>query len=251
MFFALCLSPNASGFQEGDQRLIYETTEKSVPLVELYASDARSSCNKAVEHFNSYKQKDPKTDLWKKFVPIVMHVSLWDIPGHKDIFSKKEFNTRLAIYQKNWSVRQVYAPTVVANGLEWSGWARGQNIPMPNRDKAGILKVDGSKKEDVFQVDFVPSKDLEGKSFVVHASLLGFGLRSKPAEGTNQNRSLQHDFVALFLQQQDLKLKDGRHTATVEISRKGLWIKEYAVVFWVSEKDDNRSLQATGGFLPI
>lgn len=253
LILTLCLSCVDLGwaFQAGDKRLIYESPQTPVPIVELYTSDARSSCNKAVEFFNAYKQKDPKTDLWKKFIPIAMHVSLWDIPGYKDAFSKKEFNSRLLAYQKKWRTSQVYAPTVVANGFEWSGWAREQNIPTQDRGDAGILKADGSIKEDVYEISYIPVKTLEEKVIVVNAALLGFGLRSKPSEGTNRNRSLQHEFVALMLKQQELKLKKGLYAGSVELPKKGLWMKEYAVVFWVSEKDDNNSLQATGGFLPI
>ncbi len=241
----------AWAFQAGDKRLIYESPETPVPLVELYTSDARSSCNKAVEFFNAYKKKDPKTDLWKKFVPMAMHVSLWDIPGYKDPFSKKECNERLLAYQKKWRVSQVYAPTVVANGFEWGGWSRGQDIPVQNRGAAGVLKADGSIKEDFYEIEYKPATSMDGKVIVVNAALLGFGLRSKPSEGTNRNQSLQHEFVALQLKQQPLKPKDGLFAGSVELSKKGLWMKEYAVIFWVSEKGDNTSLQATGGYLAI
>ncbi len=251
ILWVLSFASSAWSFQAGDKRLIYESSEKPVPLVELYTSDARSSCNKAVEYFNEFKKRDIKTDLWKKFVPIVMHVSLWDISAYKDAFSKKEFGDRLLAYQKNWGASQVYAPTVAVNGLEWSGWARGQNIPTSTREKAGVLKVDGSVRENMFQVSFTPAKDLEGKTFVVNAALMGFGLRSKPSEGSNRNHSLQHEFVALYLKQAELKVDHGVYVGSVELSKKGLWMKEYAVVFWISEKGKNVAIQSTGGHLPL
>ena len=180
-----------------------------------------------------------------------MHVNYWDAPDYKDAFAKKSFNDFLLRYQNLWNMKHAYAPTVVLNGTEWGGWSHGQEIPKISPKDVGVLSVDGTKSEDHFLVEFAPSKEVDTYGLTAHATLLGFGLRSKPAEGENQGHLLSHDFIALIYQEQLLQLSYGVWTADFEISpKKMIHADQYAIVFWVTSGDNMRPIQVAGGYLP-
>ena len=234
----------------GDERLYFKSERTQNTLVELYTSDLNAGCNAALEWMSS-QEKNPPAGLWKKFVPLAMHVSYWDVPGGRDGFAKKTFDDFLLSYKKLWKVSRVYAPTVVVNGTEWGGWSHGQDIPQAPPNDVGVLSADGRKREDHFLVEFIPSKKIEADGLTVHAALLGFGLASKPSEGENRGTALKHDFIVLSYMEQSFRLSYGVLTTDLEISvKKALRAKKYAVVFWVTPGQDMRPIQATGGYLP-
>lgn len=233
-----------------NEGLYFKSGRTQNTLVELYTSDMNSGCNAALQWMSSLQSKDPQA-LWKYFVPIAMHVGYWDVPGGKDTFAQKAFDDFLLRYKKLWSMSRVYAPAMVVNGTEWGGWSRDQDIPKALPNDVGVLSADGSKRENHFLVEFVPSRKIAADGLTVHSALLGFGLASKPSEGENSGQILAHDFVALSYKEQSFRLSYGVLTSDFEISMKKVArAKKYAVVFWVTPGEDVRPIQATGGYLP-
>ena len=233
-----------------DEPLYFKSERTQNTLIELYTSDLNSGGNDALRWMSSLGEKEPKA-LWRDHVPLVMHVSYWNVPGARDTFAQKVFDDFLLRYKKLWNVNRVYAPAMVVNGTEWGGWSRGQDIPaIPSRD-VGVLSADGRKRENHYLVEFVPTQKIDATGLTVHAALLGFGLVSKPSEGDNRGHALTHDFVALAYAEQSFHLSYGVLTSDFEISpKKVIRAKKYAVVFWVTPGDEVRPIQATGGYLP-
>jgi hypothetical protein len=220
-------------------------------IVMLFTSDANSACNPALEWMRAQRQKDPKTDLWRTFVPVAMHVGQWDTSAHKDTRAKKEFDEMLNAFQRNWSAAKTYAPTVAVNGVEWSGWARGQDVPLSAGKATGVLSVSRKEFEDTYRVEFVPDAKLAGP-FTLHATLLSFDVITRPNEGKNKGKTLTHDFIALLYQKRDLQAGRTAHTGSVDIKvPRALRPERLAVAFWVTQKDRVVPLQAAGDFLKL
>lgn len=248
-----CLFLLTGAAQEGtkEERLIFQTEKAQNTFIELYTSDANAACNNALSWMSRLKTSGDSAGLWKRIVPVAMHVDYWDELGHKDTFAQKPFNEFLLRYKRKWAASKVYAPTLVVNGTEWNGWSRGQDIPAGLPRDVGMLKVDGSKREFHYLVAFVPEKAVDTGDLVVHGVLLAFNAKSKPFEGENRGRLLNHDFVAIAYRKQPLKLSYGIQVADIELpSKKGAKPGQYAVAFWVTRQYDNQAIQATGGYLP-
>ena len=242
----LCLNP---AYAKNDASFASERTRNT--LVELYTSDASADCNPALQWMVSLRQNQKDAGLWEKVIPIAFHVPLWNIAGYKDAFGKKEFDSRILEYKKKWSVSNVYCPTMIVNGVEWSGWARSQPIPVPVDKNNGVLLADGSKKEDVYEITFKPSKEFEGETFIVYGAMVAFGLKTTPSEGKNRGKVLNQDFTCLLFRSKDFHLSYGDWVSTLELSRpKGLRAQKLGVVFWVTRTNDVRPVQVVGGYLP-
>lgn len=236
-----------------DERIVFSSGTVQNTLLELYTSDANPNGNLALEWMSVLKnEQGPQSLLWKRVIPVAMHVRLWDVPGYADSFSRPEYDDRLLAHKKKWGASKVYCPTMVANGIEWSGWSKQQSVPLEGV-ATGELYVDGTKREGLYQVEFKPSKTLSVKELTVHTALIGFGLKSKPSEGKNRGKLLKHDFICMGSRTKDLVFQsNGILTASVELARpKGLSVQQYAIIFWVTKKNDPTPLQAAGGYLPI
>lgn len=234
-----------------EEELVFQAGPSRNTLVQSFTSDASPHSNSALEWMTAQAGKDPKTLLWKEFVPVALHVSLWDADGWKDVLAKPEFDKMLLNYKGLWKVTNVFPPTVVANGEEWSGWARGQDVPSDRSESTGILTVRAGREPGLFAAVFKPQGPLAEESFTLHACLLAFGQRSKPADGKNRGRSLQHDFLAKQYRTFDFIFSRDAHTAVVELPpTKSLRGERFGVAFWVTKKGGFLPLQATGGYLP-
>ncbi len=248
-FFALvliaCCRP---AFAEDS--LVFRSGRAQNTLVELYTSDVSVECNAALEWMSRLAAAKPER-LWKRFVPVAMHVSYWDVPGARDTFAKKTFDDFLLRYKGLWGAARLYAPTVAVDGVEWGGWGQGRDVPEALPKEAGILTADGSKRQDHFLVEFIPARKIDAEGLTVHAALLGFGVESRPSEGGNRGRVLKHDFVVLSYKAQAFRLSYGVLSSDFEMPRrKAARAKKYAVAFWVTPTGDSRPIQAAGGYLP-
>ena len=232
--------------------VVFKSGVSQNTFIELYTSDSNVNGNPVLEWMSDLKQKEASLGVWANVVAISMHVNLWDVPGYKDSFARKPFDERLLSFKKKWSARNVYCPTMIVNGVEWSGWSRGQPIPVQAEKKAGELVADGTKQEGAFEISFTPEGTLGEGPFTIHGTLVAFGLKSKPSEGKNRGKSLQHDFVVMLYRAQDLRLSYGKWITTLELVRpKAMRAPKFAAVFWVTKKDDPQALQAVGGYLPL
>ncbi len=234
--------------EEERKALIFESGPGKITMVQLFTSDANPSCNEAVKWMSSLKAKESL--LWKAFVPMAMHVRLWDANGYKDAFAKNEFDAFIQSYSRRWGVNQVFAPLVVVDGVEWTGWARGQDIPLAPQ-KGGILHVDGTRLPNVYDVAYKPDSGIDATGgFQLHGALLGFGVQSRPADGKNRGNVLVHDFIPVLYKNMSMLSGSDGWKASLELPKtRGLVRARYAVVFWVTKKDVPLALQAVGGTL--
>jgi hypothetical protein len=250
LLFLCGLSLSAPAWTAPEER-IFQAGPVQNSMVQLFVSDGRSECNAALEWATAQASKDPRTVLWKTFVPVVMHVGRWDGSGFKDMMAKKEFDAALEGYVRLWKATNAYAPTVAANGVEWSGWSRGQDPPLDPARKTGILTVRAGRDPGTYLTTFKPEEALKGSDLALHAALLGFGQKSKPSEGKNRGKTLEHNFVVRQYRTQTFTSTREGTLARIELPipkvvRPG---ERYAVAFWVTKKDSVVPLQATGGFL--
>ncbi len=236
------------------EETVFQAGPSQNTLIQLFTSDASAASNPALEWMSVQKNKDPQNELWARFVPVAMHVRHWDGSGYRDPFAKNEFEDMLVAYQRSWKATNVYAPTLVVNGVEWSGWGRGQEVPNDRHKQTGVLTVHGALEAGIgkFSAGFQAAETLKKESFTIHACLVVFGLTSRPSDGRNRGRSLQHDFMAAAYRSEDFRHTRTAFGASVEIplpkvQREGA---RYGMVFWVTKKNNSTPLQATGGFLP-
>lgn len=242
----LLLCANAVAAEKKDG-IVLESGPVQKTMVQLFTSDASSNCNPALRWISNLKESGA---LWTQFVPIALHVRQWDGAGYKDAFSKKEFDEILNFYQKRWRTSKVYPPTVAVNGEEWSGWARGQTVPVEVNRKTGILRIDGTKRESYYEAVYQPDSSLSGETFTLHGALVGFGLKSKPADGKNRGKSLEHDFIVLQYKAAHFTFSYDVLTAGFELAKpKGIRIPKLAVIFWVTKRSDALPLQSAGSYL--
>ena len=250
----LCLDPVTACARELPA---YKSGPSQNTLIELYTSDANAACNPALTWFSSLRTDNPAIGdrLWRTVFPVAFHSSYWDAAGgYKDLFSKKPFDDLLLAYKNFWRTTRAYAPTFVVNGTEWSGWSRGQEIPSPPANPAGVLSavVSDFKREEHFTVGYAPGPAIGTGDLVLHAVILGFGYHSRPTDGENRGAVLNHDFIALKYLEGAFRFSYGALTAEMDIPYRA-FIRDkrpYAVVFWVTRSGDPRPLQATGGLLP-
>ena len=242
--------PTARAEEAASSPLIFQSGPLQNTTVHLFTSDGNANCNPAVEWLNARKEPGAHPELWRQVVPVAFHVKLWDIPGYKDAFARTEFDEMLLAYKKKWSAQKVYAPTVVVNGVEWSGWARSQDIPLEASRRTGILAADGTKRENIFEVTFKPEPSFEAGDLELHGVLMAFGLQSRPTEGKNRGKALTHDFVPLVYKKTVFRNSLGNLIASVDLPRtKGIRVQRYAAAFWITRVGDPLPLQATGNFL--
>jgi len=230
--------------------LIFDAGPEKNTAVQFFTSDANPACNEAVKWFSTLTQKEGQ--LWKNFVPIAMHVRLWDSNGYRDVYAKDDFDVFVQSYSRSWGVGRVFAPLIVVNGVEWSGWARGQDVPVASGVMGGMLHVDGTERSDAYNASFKPDStvDIE-RGFQLHGAILGFGLQSRPSDGKNRGNVLVHDFIPVLYKNTPLKSGGEGWKASLELPKpKGLQRIRYAAVFWVTKNGEPVPLQSVGGFLP-
>lgn len=77
------------------ETLHLESGNERNTLIELYTSEGCSSCPPAEEYLNKLKHDK---NLWKKWVPIALHVQYWDYIGWKDRYATRENGQRQSRY---------------------------------------------------------------------------------------------------------------------------------------------------------
>lgn len=215
-----------------------ESGDKRNTLIELYTSEGCSSCPPAEEFLN--KLKNDK-NLWKKWVPIALHVQYWDYIGWKDHYATRENGQRQSRYASLKRASTVYTPAFMVNG---SNWRRGVfSSSLPNEESlAGnlIVMVNGNSVNATY-------KSKNKISLKLNVAVLGMGLVSKIERGENEGRTANHEFVVVgFDDLESDNLKWNMELPELHYSK----AKKYALAIWVSEKDNPAPLQVVGGLLP-
>ncbi|MFC7292207.1 DUF1223 domain-containing protein [Hirschia litorea] len=86
-------------------------TEKLLPFMELYTSQACPRCPKGNENFSNFAAK---TDV----VAITFPVDYWDFMGWHDTYAQKGFTKRQEVLNASLGRRGPYTPQVIFNGKE-------------------------------------------------------------------------------------------------------------------------------------
>jgi hypothetical protein len=222
----------AQSWQSGPER---------VQLVELFTSEGCSSCPPADRWLTGLQEAG---GLWRRLIPVALHVDYWDRLGWPDRFARAGFTQRqrdLAL----WNDARVYTPGFFVDGREWRGWFLGRSLPETPEDGGGMLRLseDGGRVE----VRFAPNGNPDGL-ITVHLARLGFGLETPIEAGENRGRTLRHDFVVTGYERAAATASDGGWVVEMPLpTAVGVGTRE-ALVAWITVGGDPRPVQAVGGW---
>lgn len=228
--------------------LRFESGPSQVALIELYTSEACSSCPPADRWLGSLRDNP---GLWRKFVPVAFHVDYWNALGWKDRLSSRDATDRQYAYASAWGKGSVYTPCFVRNGAEWKPQWGGSGAA---RGPCGSLSVEVADAGlCCSQYLPVPDARAEATDYAVHVAFLGGGVTSRVTAGENTGATLVHEFVVLATASAALApgRKAGALEATVILApREVAGLKRRAIAVWVTRQNELTPLQATGGWLP-
>lgn len=227
--------------------LSFQSPERQTALLELYTSEACSSCPPAESWLS--KMKDAP-GLWSEFVPVAFHVDYWNNLGWRDKFSSERFSARQQAYANSWSADNIYTPEFVLNGKEWRNWFGLRSAPSATATPAGTLKV-WSDDGKHWQANFMPAMRGTG-DYEVTAALLASDLSSDVKDGENAGRHLNHDFAALSLMTRTLvnQTNGCQGSFIIDNNPQGIGGR-LALAVWVTRSGQLQPLQAAGGWLPL
>jgi hypothetical protein len=221
-----------------------ESGPDQVNVLELYSSEGCSSCPPKEEWLAGLRRSP---GLWTKFIPVSFHVDYWNHLGWTDRYSKGEFTNRQKKYASEWKNQRIYTPEFVLNGREWLPNPGDQGFTNTSQKRSGVLKVNSKDKRN-FSVIFSPTD--RNKNWRLYGALLANGLNSKVERGENQGRKLQHEFVVVELMNQKMNAQNSYFSAELQFaSSKSIKASSYSAVFWVTEEEMQRPVQAAGGDL--
>jgi hypothetical protein len=217
----------------------FKSGPQQANLIELFTSQGCSSCPPAEAYLNRF-QTHPL--LWKSYFPLAFHVDYWDYLGWKDRFAKPQHRLHQEAYASLNQQSSIYTPGMFVNG---SPWRQGvfERMPPVSQDETGILTV--SLQGTRLSAEFRPTKP-NNSPWVLHAAVLGMGLKTDIAAGENSGRHSDHEFVVLHQQNQvisgaqwQMTLEQTQFTETARL----------ALVVWVNSENNPRPVQATGGYI--
>ena len=214
-------------------------------LLELYSSEGCSSCPRAEKWLGRLRQHP---DLWRRVVPVNLHVSYWDRLGWHDRFASPELTERQYRYASHLGLQSVYTPEFFLNGQEWRGFFDGDSLDIDAGAEVGSLRLAVSR--DKVSAEFVPARDLR-KKLALHLAILGFDLESEVRSGENRGRTLAQNFVTLELETVEAESGSDRFEWQLPLPLpRSKWPAEVALVAWVTRLDDPTPIQAAGAELP-
>lgn len=226
----------------GSSAVVAEVRFQSGPrqsvMIELYTSEGCSSCPPA-ERFLAKLREDPR--LWQTYFPLAFHVDYWDYLGWKDPYASADNSRRQRRYGQVLGAATIYTPEFFVNGRVWRRGVFG-GLPQAGDHKVGRLRA--VLRGDSLVADFDGHGD-HRQPLLLHIAVLGMDLRSDIAAGENAGRQLTHQFVVLGRNKQ---MSDSGHWQS-DLPKLENAATRKALVLWVSEADDPRPIQATGGYL--
>lgn len=221
--------------------LKFDSGKTQTVMVELYTSEGCSSCPPAEQYLNRFANNQL---LWKRYIPLAMHVGYWDYLGWKDRFAKPAHARRQREYARLHHSPTIYTPAFYVNGESWHPGLLRQ-LPEPELAKVGNLGIllTGKRVDARFSG---PSQDM--KMLKVHVAVAGLGLKTSIKAGENTGRSARHDFV--LLGQTELRPVGAGHWRGRLPATAGFNVERYALVAWVEHPGSPAPIQAAGGYLP-
>lgn len=218
--------------------------EYQVNLIEVYSSQGCSSCPPAERWLQQFTN-DPQ--LFTSFIPINFHVDYWDYLGWKDPYANTEFGKRQRRYNSLGHARTVATPGFIVNGKGWSGWFRGQKVPLNNNKKVGKLIV--NLENNLVDVSFNAGNNVPNNGRV-HIAILAFDQKTSVSRGENKGKQLPHDFVVIGYKTQ--KMQQDKNALIAELTLPNVErfdSEKQALVAWISNGRDPSPIQATGDWL--
>jgi hypothetical protein len=212
----------------------FQSSTHPTQLLELFTSQGCSSCPPA-EHWLQQFTHSPR--LWAEIIPVALHVDYWDDLGWKDPFANTANSQRQRAYQQAGRVGGVYTPGFVVNGQEWRGWFDQQAIPNLT-GSAGILQATVKNKQ------LIAEYSGKNEPLILHAALLGFGLKTSVNRGENRQRVLPEDFVSLA--QTTSQSIDNHWQLNIPTST--ITAERYGLALWIERPTQISPIQATGGW---
>ena len=239
--FNLALLAVALVAQPAVAELEFSSGERQVDMVELFTSQGCSSCPPAERWLNRLTQDDT---LWKEIVPLAFHVDYWDYLGWPDPYAEADYSNRQRMHRLQRNVGSVYTPGFVVNGAEWRGWF--QRRPMPRQQRhAGVLTARLSGRRLDAEYESAPADAL------LNVAVLGFGIETPVAAGENHGRTLPQEFVVLaHTTARPTDGAPGKWRLSLPPIARDKMTDRAGLAVWVSEANNLRPLQATGGWLP-
>jgi hypothetical protein len=235
-----CLFYSAALYADAPAWMVKSGPEK-VALLELYSSESCSSCPPADQWVSRLKVA---SGLWKRFVPVVFHVTYWNHLGWKDGFSSDRMTARQYELAHHWQAGNVYTPAMAVDGREWRDWRNSgpEGISAGPGEESIVLTLERNAKGG-----FLARADglWVGRKYVLHFVELGMKLETQVTGGENSGRRLQHDFLVQRWESRRLEAKGN----AVEIPASGAG-KPAAVAAWLEREGSPVPLQAVGGDLP-
>ena len=217
------------------------SSKQQTQLIELYTSEGCSSCPPADQWLSQFVEHK---ELWRKFIPIAIHVDYWDSLGWPDRFASPKNTLRQYTHKQQDNIRQVYTPGFVVNGEEWRGWYSGRSLKSKNV-KPGVLSIDIN--ENRYTARFEPEGNTVSEQSL-YVAILGFGLTTPVRAGENKGELLNHDFVMLALKKQEGK--NNRWQGELPAIPEGIEneAKQLAIVAWVSHSPLIVPVQSVAGW---
>ncbi|MGW8246514.1 MAG: DUF1223 domain-containing protein [Acidiferrobacterales bacterium] len=229
------------GFNAHASPLEFNSGDTQTVMVELYTSEGCSSCPPAEKFLNQFAQNN---QLWKRYIPLALHVGYWDYLGWRDRFARPEHAQRQRAYASLHHSPTIYTPAFFVNGDSWrTGFF--QHLPNPESPKVGNLgiRVTGNKVDARFT-----DSERDSKRLRVHVAVAGLGLKTRIKAGENAGRSARHDFV--LLGETELEPVGPGHWEGQLPPTPGFHPERFALVAWVAGPGSPAPIQATGGYLP-
>ncbi len=216
---------------------------KQTGLLELYSSEGCSSCPPADAWLATLKDE---SQLWRNIIPVAFHVDYWDGIGWKDRFASPDYTRRQHRYAQEGATRAVYTPGFFYNGREWRQWFESQERNFPAANNSGVLRANISGRN--IEISFQPTEEIAGP-MLINIALLGFDLTTPVKAGENRGRELRHDFIVLGYNQTELSTYKSIWSGTAELPISNINARRKGVAIWVSAANQQRPLQAVGGWL--
>jgi len=180
----------ASSFGYGET--VFESSNESVPLIELFTSEGCNSCPPADAWLSSLRTSD---GLWSRYVPVAFHVTYWDSLGWRDRFGQQKFDTLHETTAAHANA-PVYTPGVFVAGREWRVWRRAPLSIDGLRDSiVGVLKAEVG--DAIATVTFDSPKAFTQLN--VDLAWLQANQTTQVRRGENAGKNLHHEFVARAL----------------------------------------------------
>ena len=241
LLLSLILGLGTARAKDKNPTLLASSGKSHVQLIELFSSEGCSSCPPADKWIAGLKDQP---DLWKKFVPIALHVDYWDHLGWKDGFASPAITQRQIEISHQWTNPVVYTPAVVVDGQEFRAWAKSEKFSAAPQTPSDLILSLFREANGNYSVKVEGQK--KGKTYKVHLAELGMNASSEVKAGENSGQTLRHNFVVLSWQIQDLGSKSKLDFSVKKEDRK---VSQLALAVWIEEAGIPKSLQATGAYL--